>query len=278
MCADEVDPDTGLTAGSPDQPWLAQAGSPDQPWLAQAGAPRTALRRTGEPLYRQLADDLRARILAGEFPAPAPIPTESQLSQRYRTSRITVRHALELLDHEGLVHREQGRGSFVRPRAITVGPRRLTSFTQEMQERGARQASELIAMERSGIPADAPLDGDASGRCARLERVRRADGRPIAYQVTLIPVELADDIESALSDGGSLYHYLRVRHALEIDSADETYRVGVADVRSAELLAIPPGTPVFMVERVGYAGARRVEWTRSIVRGEDYEVHVHLKR
>ncbi len=65
---------------------------------------------------------------------------------------------------------------------------------------------------------------------------------------------------------------------LEVDSADETYRVGGADTRSAGLLGIEPGTPVFMVERVGFSGARRVEWTRSVVRGEDYEVHVHLKR
>jgi GntR family transcriptional regulator len=247
-----------------------------------AGAPQagrlTALRRNGEPLYRQLADDLRTRILAGEFPVPDAMPTEAQLSQRYRASRITVRHALALLDQEGLVHREQGRGSFVRPRAIAVGPRRLTSFTQEIRERGAQQGSELIAVEVVSVPVEAPIDADASRRCVRLERIRRADGHPIAHQVTMIPVELGAGIEAALAASGSLYDYLRTRHALDIDSADETYRVGGADARSAGLLGIEPGTPVFMVERVGFAGARRVEWTRSVVRGEDYEVHVHLKR
>ena len=81
---------------------------------------RTALQRSGPPLYRQLADDLRARILDGEFSATEPIPTEAQLSDGYHTSRITVRHALDLLEREGLVHREQGRGSFIRPRAIAV--------------------------------------------------------------------------------------------------------------------------------------------------------------
>jgi DNA-binding GntR family transcriptional regulator len=75
-----------------------------------------------------------------------------------------------------------------------------------------------------------------------------------------------------------MYEYLSATHALEIDSADETYRVGAADDHAAGLLDIEPGTPVFMVERVGFAGARRMEWTRSVVRGDDYEVHVHLKR
>ena len=132
---------------------------------------RTALRRNGQPLYRQLAEDLRARILAGEFAVSEPMPTEAQLSARYRASRITVRHALALLDQEGLVHREQGRGSFVRPRGITVGPRRLTSFTQELRERGSRQGSDLIAVERMPLPSDAPLDPGPSGDCIRIERV-----------------------------------------------------------------------------------------------------------
>jgi GntR family transcriptional regulator len=239
---------------------------------------RTALRRNGEPLYRQIAEDLRTRIHAGEFAVSEPIPTEAQLSDHYRASRITVRHALAMLDQEGLVHREQGRGSFVRPRTITVGPRRLTSFTQELRERGSRQGSDLISVERLALPPDAPVDPGESGDGVRIERVRRADGRPIALMVSVIPAELGEGIEGALAVNGSMYAFLSAVHALEIDSADETYRVGAADAHAARLLDLEPGTPVFLVERVGFAGARRMEWTRSVVRGDDYEVHVHLKR
>jgi GntR family transcriptional regulator len=239
---------------------------------------RTALQRSGPPLYRQLADDLRARILDGEFSATEPIPTEAQLSDGYHTSRITVRHALDLLEREGLVHREQGRGSFIRPRAIAVGPRRLTSFTEELRERGVRQGSVLLDAGVVPAPPDAPLDLGPSGACAWMERVRRADDRPIAHQQTWIPAELGEGIADAVRSHGSLYEFLRDSHGLEIDSADETYRVGGADATAARLLDLAVGAPVFIVERVGFARARRVEWTRSVVRGEDYEVHVHLKR
>jgi GntR family transcriptional regulator len=239
---------------------------------------RTALQRSGPPLYRQLADDLRSRILDGEFTPDEPIPTEAQLSEGYRTSRITVRHALDLLEQEGLVHREQGRGSFIRPRAIAVGPRRLTSFTQELRERGVRQGSVLLSVGVVPAPDGAPLDLGRSVDCVRVERVRRADDRPIAHQVTWIPAELGEGIDDQLAAHGSLYAFLQERHGMEIDSADETYRVGGVDVGAAALLDLVPGAPVFIVERVGFARARRVEWTRSVVRGEDYEVHVHLKR
>jgi GntR family transcriptional regulator len=235
------------------------------------------LERGGPAKYRQLADDMRARILAGEFGTGDPIPTEAALSRSYRASRITVRHALDLLAHEGLVHREQGRGSFVRPRAIAVGPRRLTSFTQELRERGAAHGSRVLSVDAVDAPGDAPLDLAGSTRCLRVERLRIADGRPIAHQVTFVPDDVGEAIRSSLTDDVSLYGCLRERLGLEIDSADETYRVGSVRPSIARLLELRSGAPVFIVERVGFAGTRRVEWTMSVVRGEDYEVHVHLR-
>ncbi len=234
--------------------------------------------RDGQPLYRQLADDLRQRIFQEEFAVGGSIPTEAQLSREYRASRITVRHALDLLKQEGLLHREQGRGSFVRARAIAIGPRRLTSFTEELKDRGLRHSSDLVGVAVVAAPAENPIDLGGREEFTRIERVRRADGRAIAHQVTYLPLELSTGIEDALADNGSMYEYLRRQHALDIDSADETYRVAGADTVAADILGVPIDSPVFIVERVGFAGTDRVEWTQSTVLGEGYEVHVHLRR
>ena len=172
----------------------------------------------------------------GRVPArPTRCPPRPGCRSGYRTSRITVRHALALLEQEGLVHREQGRGSFIRPRAIAVGPRRLTSFTQELRERGVRQGSVL-----SGGPAGAarprmrPLDLGPSGRCACVERVRRADDHPIAHQVTWDPGGAGGGHRRRRSPRtGRCTSSCATAHGLEIDSADETYRVGAADAQAA---------------------------------------------
>lgn len=260
---------------------MANQKRSDRVPIADRSAPSPAGRalvREGQPLYRQLADDLRARILEEEFAVGGSIPTEAQLSREYRASRITVRHALDLLEREGLLHREQGRGSFVRARAIAIGPRRLTSFTEELADRGLRHSSDLIGVQVVPAPPDIPIDLGSEELCARIERVRRADGRAIAHQVTYLPRAFADGIEQALAGSGSMYAYLRDHHALAIDSADETYRVAEAEEQAAAILGVPLGAPVFVVERVGFVGTERVEWTLSTVSGDGYEVHVHLRR
>ncbi|MFI6599136.1 GntR family transcriptional regulator [Nonomuraea sp. NPDC050536] len=72
-----------------------------------SGAPATPYR------YRAIADDLRDQIARGEL-GPA-VPSEAALRRRYAASRNTVRQALAVLEHEGLIVAEHGRGRFVRP-------------------------------------------------------------------------------------------------------------------------------------------------------------------
>ena len=66
------------------------------------------------PLWRQLADILRAKIDSGELPAGRIMPSENTLSQEYGLARGTVVKALDSLESDGLVERIQGRGTFVR--------------------------------------------------------------------------------------------------------------------------------------------------------------------
>ena len=68
-----------------------------------------------EPVYRQLASVLRARIVSGDLPAGRPLPSETTLMQETGLSRGTVKHAARLLVEEGWVRTSPGRGHFVIP-------------------------------------------------------------------------------------------------------------------------------------------------------------------
>jgi len=65
------------------------------------------------PLYAQLAEVLRAQIVAGELQPNRPVPSELTLQQTYGVSRDTVRHALRVLREEGLVVAVRGKGTYV---------------------------------------------------------------------------------------------------------------------------------------------------------------------
>ncbi|WP_344961571.1 GntR family transcriptional regulator [Streptomyces thioluteus] len=65
-------------------------------------------------LYQQVAAEIRKAIASGEFPPGAPLPSETQLIERYKVSRPTVRNAIAALRSEGLIDVVHGKGSFVR--------------------------------------------------------------------------------------------------------------------------------------------------------------------
>jgi DNA-binding GntR family transcriptional regulator len=77
------------------------------------------------PKWRTIADVTRAEILSGHYPPGAPLPGETALAERYKTSRPTVRRAIAELQGEGLVSASQGRGTYVRARpdrrAVVIG-------------------------------------------------------------------------------------------------------------------------------------------------------------
>ncbi len=69
--------------------------------------------RSRIPLYIQVASTLRRRIETGQWLPRQKISTLEELEREFEVARVTVRQAVELLQDEGLVHRRQGRGTFV---------------------------------------------------------------------------------------------------------------------------------------------------------------------
>jgi DNA-binding GntR family transcriptional regulator len=67
-----------------------------------------------EPIYRQIAAELRAGIAAGLWPAGRRLPSETELMETYRVARLTARNAVRVLASAGEVEVVRGRGTYVR--------------------------------------------------------------------------------------------------------------------------------------------------------------------
>ncbi|WP_052436927.1 GntR family transcriptional regulator [Georgenia sp. SUBG003] len=231
------------------------------------------------PLYAQLEAVLLRRVEAGEWPAGAQIPTESQLCEAYGVSRVTVRQALGRLARRGLLSRGRGRGTFVRDARLTAGARSVSSFSAELSERGMRPGSRLLDV--GDVPATpevaAALDREPGTALHQIRRVRLGDGLPIAVQTSLLVAERFPGLEAHLADDVSLYQVLRTRYGTAPVEATEVFRVTGIPKDVAPLLGVGRGAHGFHATRVTYDGREAFEHTTSYLRGDRYEIRLSLR-
>jgi len=202
-------------------------------------------RRGKEFRYQAIAESLRERIAAGEFPAGRLLPSESELSAAHDASRVTVRKALDALRDEGLVDSRQGFGWFVAadPLRQTLG--RLSTIESQLSASGV--ATERKVVDFSFVPATrrvAKVLGP--GQVLRVTRVNLADGEPFARVTVWVPEDLAGELSRGVVERTSFYDSLPV----DLGGATQTIAAAAVSAEDAELLDVPVGSPVLRCTRV----------------------------
>jgi GntR family transcriptional regulator len=231
------------------------------------------------PLYAQTSEALRKRV-GSEWRVGDRIPAEPRLCEEFGVSSITMRRAVATLVAEGLLVRLQGRGTFVAAdRSIVQGPPRLTSFTEDMQVRGWTSAARVIAVRTGKVSPDVCLQlavGEGS-IVTSIERVRLADGDPIALQVAYLPAIVFPGLDRFDFSRDSLYQVLKDHYDVQPAAATDTYRASSAGPEEAKLLEIRPGSAVLRAERLTVDDTgHRIEYVRSVIRGDRYSLQLRL--
>lgn len=226
-------------------------------------------RRDPLPLWAQLLHDLRRRLDAGEF--AARFPTDRELVEEYGLSRHTVREAVRRLQDAGVLERERGRGTFVRPAPIEQPLGTLYSLFRSIEEQGFEQRSEVRHLEeRCDAEAAAMLGLGADDVLVYLERVRYADATAIAVDCSWLPADLGRPLLGVDFSRTALYEEMARRCGVRPTTGWERIRPQLATPTQRRLLGIAARQPVFGIERVASAGGRPVEWRHGVVRGDRY--------
>jgi GntR family transcriptional regulator len=230
-------------------------------------------------LYAQTADALRKRIGEG-WQVGDRIPSEPKLCEEFGVSSITMRRAVGTLVAEGLLIRLQGKGTFVSSdHAIVQGPPDLTSFTQDMVTRGWGSSSRVVGITVGPGSADIclRLGVSAGSTLTRIERVRLADGQPIAIQVAHLPSMAFPGLERYDFGRESLYEVLRLHYEVQASTATEMYRSSTATEPEAAMLDVAPGSPVFRATRLTVDSlGNHIELVESVIRGDRYTLQLRL--
>lgn len=228
-------------------------------------------RGASEPLHAQLRQTILDAIAEGRWRPGDRLPSETELCRRFDISRTTVRQALTMLELEGALRREQGRGTFVAEPAPSSGFLQSSAGFQEDAERAGHVVTShviSVGVERMPSWAAAGLDREPGTHGVAVERVRSIDGQVVMYAETWLILDVAEGILGADLATASLYHVLRERHAVQALGGRRSVEAVVAEPRVAQLLEVPEGSPLLYVEAVSRDQADRAfecyrAWHRS---------------
>lgn len=204
---------------------------------------KTTYARSPVPLYIQVASTLRQRIENGLWRPGQKISTLEGLEREFEVARVTVRQAVELLQNEGLVRRQQGRGTFVADKLQDKRWLRLETTWESLIAPIKDNTLKLIKVENPpALPTLAAGEGKLAPAYIFLRSVQLKDGAPYA----VVNLHLEGDIYGRDPDAFLTHTALPVLATLRgiaIEHAHQTLVIGCADPGTASLLQVPLGTP-----------------------------------
>jgi GntR family transcriptional regulator len=225
------------------------------------------------PIYSQVERIVMDMIDSGRLSAGQRAPSEREIAETLGISRMTARAAMSNLVADGYLYSVPGKGTFVSNPKMRQELLELTSFTEDMRNRGLKPGSRLLdigvthqASEKIYRTLELPVGEDL----IRIHRLRTADEEPMCLETSYLPRSyvpwlLEEDFESR-----SLYLALE-SHGIELVRAEEHLEATLVRDTESELLTVPIGSPALLIERTTYTeGDRPIEYVKSLYRGDRY--------
>lgn len=229
------------------------------------------------PLYRQLINIICEDIAQGKLKSGDKLPSEKELSDQYKISRITVRNAVSQLADEGILLKMQGKGTFVARQKIERNIKEFVGFTEMSELQGKQTTTKVISMgaapASAGEQAFFSLENGAN--VLQIKRVRYLDETPTIVETTCFPLKFSFLLEENLE--GSLYAILRRKYHIYPTSAEKSFEVCFVTSEEARLLQVPQGTAAMLsYDHVFDDTEAPLHITRQVIRGDNYKYIVHI--
>ncbi len=234
------------------------------------------------PFYIQVMDALKEAIEQGSLLPGEQLPGEPELCRLFDVSRTVIRQALKELEHEGLIKREKGRGTFVaEPKIGESLFQELTGFYQDMEAKGHRAGSKVFKQEV--VPATPKvakhLQVAPGSDIIQIDRLRFVQGEPIVLVSAFLPYAPFPNLLQADLENQSLYAFLENEYALEIARSHRVLEAVPANEYEADLLQVQKGAPLIMLDSVSYLDdGTPVEYYHALHRGDRSRFEVDLHR
>lgn len=237
--------------------------------------------KEGIPRHIQISQWLRKQIENGVFKAEDKLPSENELAKKFDVSRVTVRRALQSLESESIIYRCQGLGSFVSDGRVSQNLVKLTDFNEDMAQAGLSASSEVKLYNTVDAPGWLAeiLDVEPGNKVLQIDRLRKGDGEPIAFDSTWLPIFYGQLLDEKKLKDSTIYDLLERDYDITVNKGCYRMSAEAADKELANALNVEPGSPLFLIDRITYTiGNKPLYYQKRYYRNDKVMYEMTLER
>ncbi|QAT40355.1 GntR family transcriptional regulator [Clostridium sp. JN-9] len=242
---------------------------------------RKVLKNSPIPLHYQLKEIIQEMIENEELKPGDLLPTERELCEIQGISRMTANKAILSLVNEGLLYREQGRGTFIAEPKINQQLSELKGFTEEMRGKGYNTSSKILSFRIKEVTKNNSviLNLDyGKDLVFEIDRLMIIDNEPFVIEKVTIPENLCKNLTIEKIQDNSLYKVLKNDYGYSITNAKQTIEPVILSEEQCKLLNQKKDSLALLFRRTAYIENNvPIEYTKSFYRSDKYKYEVTLK-
>lgn len=208
-------------------------------------------------LHMQVKEWILQQMDSGKFVSGSQLPSERDLSRKLGVSLVTVRTALAELQWEGILGRQQGRGTFVLSHNVPLSSRLedLAALSDLIRDAGYHPDMLLLKIHEEPCPPTRASWFQVEPRdpLLKVERVYLADQKPAVLVIDRIPVRLLECKPTPETFDGDMLRFLEKESTYSVDHVFASIKAVAARTEEAFSLGVAVGSPLLLIEQQGYS-------------------------
>jgi DNA-binding GntR family transcriptional regulator len=231
---------------------------------------------TGEPLYLAVFNRIRAALQTRRWEVGSSLPSEAELSRQFAVSRITIRHALSLLESEGYIRKARAR----RPVVVATAPQRRGWTVESLEDIVAMVGDARLDVKtwREEHSPDAALFGlDHGTRLHCLRSILVRDGKPYARSIVYFPPAIGSRLSRSVFDDTVVFRVLQREIGVRIEDVQLTIWAESASPEDAASLRCEVGAALLVMQLLYWReGGDLIEVAYSRSLASEVRLSTHL--
>ncbi|MEW6671935.1 MAG: GntR family transcriptional regulator [Thermodesulfobacteriota bacterium] len=235
------------------------------------------------PIYYQIKETIKNRILNKEYCAGQRIPSVEKLAEQFKVNHLTVRQAIGHLEQEGFLVSKRGSGTYVSidetlKNSLSM---EITGFMDEIfyqVQKAKTKSAEMNIIQAPAVIAEKLKLKPKKRTVLELKRMRHLQNNPFNYSINFIPMEIGSKIVKEELFQKPLLQILEQDLKIEFAEAVQFIQATFAGKEVADRLEVPAGSPTLFVERILYTKNHKpIQMLQAYYRGDLFKYIVRLK-